>query len=316
MRWFKVWSEVRNDGKLRSLPEADRWVWLCLLSIASEQSERGRVAGLTRVVAIEACNGDVQRLVTICNEFETIGLVTVTTCDEKNIDIEFPAFTRRQASSPSDDPSRVRERVQRHRQKHVTKSPPETSCNGNVTGGNDKQKQKQKQIQNKYIAAAATHARERKPEPKPEPAQGREPDDLPYPDPETSPHHIHTGAHPVDETAARKIFATLWHTWKSRRVCMGYYEHQRWYTADEWRRGIAEASRRDVTPTTIGFIERIAGDPKAGAVKPAPRASPSAIPPRVKTPEEEEYFQGQLDKLIKHHDRTQGTRRRADGSNN
>lgn len=161
MKWFKLWSEVRNDAKLRSLSPEERWTWLSLLCYSSEQEKRGTICLPTKLVAAETCGSDVQKLVTTCNELASLRLIQVTTCNEENVDITFPAFAERQAKSPSDDPGKVRERVQKYRRQQVTTPKAVTTCNEFVTSGNDIQKQKQ--IQN----LIPPPTRETQPDPEP-----------------------------------------------------------------------------------------------------------------------------------------------------
>lgn len=41
MKWFRVYSEMFSDTKIRRLPVAHRWCWLAMLSIASQSKPRG-----------------------------------------------------------------------------------------------------------------------------------------------------------------------------------------------------------------------------------------------------------------------------------
>jgi hypothetical protein len=41
MRWFRWWHEGIRDGKLLRLTAAQRWIWLAILTIASESPKRG-----------------------------------------------------------------------------------------------------------------------------------------------------------------------------------------------------------------------------------------------------------------------------------
>jgi hypothetical protein len=150
MKWFKLWSEARNDAKLRVLSCEDRWIWFSLLCYASEQEERGVIRHPARLVAAEVCNGDIAKLATTCNELVALELIKFATCDDQSIEITFPSFAYRQSKSPSDDPAEINKRSQRYRSKRVKPKKHATSlqrvcnefatnCNEFATNCNDKQ---------------------------------------------------------------------------------------------------------------------------------------------------------------------------------
>ena len=41
MKWFRLYTEIRRDPKLRRLPVSYRWVWITILCIARESPRPG-----------------------------------------------------------------------------------------------------------------------------------------------------------------------------------------------------------------------------------------------------------------------------------
>jgi hypothetical protein len=57
--WFRLHAEARTDAKLESLPDDEFRVWFRLLCLASQQPERGVLAGFSvRLLAVEVAHGD------------------------------------------------------------------------------------------------------------------------------------------------------------------------------------------------------------------------------------------------------------------
>jgi hypothetical protein len=134
MRWFKLWTEARNDAKLRSLSADLRWSWFCILCYAAEQSVRGTIQNPPRLLAAEICGGDVTELKRVCNELVTIGLLQVERFDDSEVVIVFPSFEKRQRKAPSDEPDRVKDRVAKHRRKKTYKDKQKKrACNESET---------------------------------------------------------------------------------------------------------------------------------------------------------------------------------------
>ncbi len=132
MKWFRLYTEARNDAKLRSLSDAQFRVWFNLLCFASEQKEnRGIIAGYNEeLLAVEVAECDVELL------RETLGNLEQLRIIEKDGDIiTFVNFSKRQYDKPSDRPEEVRKRVQRHR-RQINKAQV-TPCNADETPCND-----------------------------------------------------------------------------------------------------------------------------------------------------------------------------------
>lgn len=118
MIWFKLYSEARNDAKLRSLDDAQHRIWFNLLCFASEQPERGTIRGYSlHHLAVEVDAKAEEMLVTTLNALQALQCVTVRYTENKEPEIAFVKFAERQKQKPSDDRVRVRERVAKHRKK-------------------------------------------------------------------------------------------------------------------------------------------------------------------------------------------------------
>lgn len=135
--YLKLFTETRNDAKLRSLTDAQFRVFVNLLCYVAEQPDRGKVEGFSKhLVAIEVANGNLDLLVETCNALGALHVVTWCYRDENNIEISLINFEKRQAfGKPSSHPEKVRERVARSRaaKRSGSKADNVTPCNAPVT---------------------------------------------------------------------------------------------------------------------------------------------------------------------------------------
>jgi hypothetical protein len=137
-----MYTEARNDAKLRSLPDNQFRVWFNLLCLAAEQPQRGVIEDYDeRLLAIEVANGDVDLLVATCNALQALRCVTRVTCPENGYSLSFTKFHDRQTSKPSNQKEKVRERVAKHREKKryadsIQTKIDVTPCNAPVTPSN------------------------------------------------------------------------------------------------------------------------------------------------------------------------------------
>ena len=111
MKWFRLYSEARNDAKLRSLTDAQHRVWFSLLCYASEMESRGCINTIDReLLAVECAGADTDLL----NEtIEKLTRLRIVTAEAENVC--FVNFMKRQYDKPSATPERVAERVSKHR---------------------------------------------------------------------------------------------------------------------------------------------------------------------------------------------------------
>lgn len=162
MKWLRLYTEARTDNKLRSLSDKQFRIWFNLLCMAGEQSDgrsgeeteekfgSGSIAGYDlHLLAVEVANGDVtalQETVTALQALHILhGVTGVTggvTQPNGTVEISFKKFADRQYIKPSNTPERVRERVQKYRDKKRLQKQGETqpktgnACNANETPGN------------------------------------------------------------------------------------------------------------------------------------------------------------------------------------
>lgn len=131
--WFKFQSKTRSDARLRSMPIAERWVYVCLKCYASEQSERGYIpARNLRLLALEVADQDVDLV-----EATLDHLVDLEILDAVEDGYYFTEWASEQYEFPSERPEQVRERVRqyRDRKKVVVTTDSETNSNDSVTNG-------------------------------------------------------------------------------------------------------------------------------------------------------------------------------------
>lgn len=113
MDWFRMYSEARNDAKLRALTDAQHRTWFNLLCFAAEQQEgRGSVAGYDlELLAVEVAGGDVGLLTETLERLQRLRIITV----DGEGTITFINFDKRNYNKPSDTPEETRERKRRQR---------------------------------------------------------------------------------------------------------------------------------------------------------------------------------------------------------
>lgn len=135
MKWFKMYSEARNDAKLRTLTDSEFRAWFNLLCMAAEQKVRGCIEGRSfRIIAIEV-GGDCSSLRGLLDKLVGMEMVELSggNTDDDKCEIVFRKFSDRQNDFPSNSPEAVAKRVKRYR----NKSSNVTTCNDNVTSCND-----------------------------------------------------------------------------------------------------------------------------------------------------------------------------------
>ena len=123
MDWFRMYTEARNDAKLRSLNDSQHRVWFNLLCFASEQQDRGTIDGYDMdLLAVEVASGDVDLLSETIQRLQRLRIIEV-----EGDTITFLNFAKRQYEKPSDKPEATRERKRRQRERDRNK------CHTNVT---------------------------------------------------------------------------------------------------------------------------------------------------------------------------------------
>jgi len=99
-----------------------------------------------------------------------------------------------------------------------------------------------------------------------------------YPDPATSMVMMHSGQHDIDDSAAHDIWARIWASWKDERLCLAWYEHQRWFSADTWIAAFGQVRKQYGVDRSIsiGLVEKIAADIDANGKREAKPPAPSS----------------------------------------
>src|SRR6185312_11800733 len=126
MPWFRLYTEARNDAKLRTLAVEERWVWFCLLCYAAEQDERGCVPPTDPfILAAEVAGGDEELLARTVAKL--VRLKVVTDCEQG---ICFVNFTKRNYDKPSDSAEATRERKRKQRETPRDPAPDPVTMSG------------------------------------------------------------------------------------------------------------------------------------------------------------------------------------------
>ncbi|HPL30073.1 MAG TPA: phage replisome organizer N-terminal domain-containing protein [Anaerolineae bacterium] len=114
--WFRAYSEMLHDPKIKRMTPEQRWVWVGLLCLASDSDERG---------VIELAPGVAYEL----DDFEAaldVDVATIDACLQKAVQLNMIKYDgtkliivnweRRQYDNPSDVPERTRARQRKHRE--------------------------------------------------------------------------------------------------------------------------------------------------------------------------------------------------------
>ena len=113
MDWFRMYSEARNDAKIRSLSDKEHRVWFNLLCFANEQNARGSINEYEdELLAVEVADGDIELLNQTINRLAKLRILRVS-----EDGIEFINFKKRNYDNPSDLPDSTRDRKRKQRER-------------------------------------------------------------------------------------------------------------------------------------------------------------------------------------------------------
>ncbi|MDQ3542034.1 MAG: phage replisome organizer N-terminal domain-containing protein [Chloroflexota bacterium] len=121
MKWFRVYSEIKDDPKMLELDDHQFRLWINLLAMASEDgvtsrdtgvTSRGNVRASRRKGLAAALRTDVDALNTALDLFEELDMIEVE--DDGEI-ITIAHWDARQYDKPSDIPEKTRERKRKSR---------------------------------------------------------------------------------------------------------------------------------------------------------------------------------------------------------
>ncbi len=120
MKWFRVYSEIKDDPKMLELDDHQRWLWICLLAMASEAEERGVIANVRLLGLAAALRTDEKRLSVTLDALADMDMLTY---DAEQRTIRICHWTDRQYDKPSDTPPQTRDRQRASRQRHANVTP-------------------------------------------------------------------------------------------------------------------------------------------------------------------------------------------------
>ncbi len=92
------------------------------------------------------------------------------------------------------------------------------------------------------------------------------------------------GPYQIAEIEARELWGDLWRAWKSPKLCIGFYEHQQWYSFGAWKHAIRTAVKRGNVPHSIAYLETIAVDADTNGIPEDKPIQRSAIGPVAYVP--------------------------------
>jgi hypothetical protein len=118
MTWFKLHHEIIDDIKIRRFSAQEKWAWIVLLSLASKSSDRGKITADNEDLADYCEFNSTQDWLYYRDKLITKGMIEINATGGLTI----VHWNDRQAKKPSDDPSRVKERVTRSRAKRKSET--------------------------------------------------------------------------------------------------------------------------------------------------------------------------------------------------
>ena len=281
-----MYTEARNDAKLRCLSDAQFRVWFRLLCYAAEQPIRGRIDDQPKyLVVVETAGGDESLYDETVKLLEQLNIIVshlshpeshpVTPCHSvTGVTIEFGAFEDRNQRKPADTPERTRDRKARSRKSHRDKvlQKGHTLSHPDVTPVTPCHTQEQSIAEQNCFADAAIPADVKTlpatPDGPPDPAMCP-----PFPT-EGSLIDVKSGSHTLTDADARDLFGKVWQLTGTAKACWEFYEDQRQHAAKTWRAAIVEAAKRPTQVRSVNYLHTIAGDIETGKVKPKPAAKP------------------------------------------
>jgi hypothetical protein len=118
MTWFKLHHEIIDDIKIRRFSAQEKWAWIVLLSLASKSSDRGKITADNEDLADYCEFNSTQDWLYYRDKLITKGMLEINATGGLTI----IHWDDRQAKKPSDDPSRVKERVAKSRAKRKSET--------------------------------------------------------------------------------------------------------------------------------------------------------------------------------------------------
>ena len=147
MKWFRMYYEARNDAKLKVLTDRQFRIWFNLLCYAAEHDPTAATIPVPDdryLLAVETADGNQNELEDAITALQRLQIIH----DHGNV-IQFINYEKRQHDKPSDSPSRIAERVRKHRKnKRNAKSNADvTPCNATEEIRTDQEQEKSKSVE-------------------------------------------------------------------------------------------------------------------------------------------------------------------------
>jgi len=134
MDWFRLYSEIRRDPKIRRLTPEERWLWVAVLCIASDSPKRGYLL-ISDDFPYEAIDiADEAALPVDVTEKGLDKLIRFGLLErDENGTYYVPKWDERQYDNPSDTPEATRERKRRSRERKKSEQDASRVSHDNVT---------------------------------------------------------------------------------------------------------------------------------------------------------------------------------------
>lgn len=118
MTWFKLHHEIIDDIKIRRFSAQEKWAWIVLLSLASKSSDRGKITADNEDLADYCEFNSTQDWLYYRDKLITKGMLEINATGGLTV----IHWDDRQAKKPSDDPTRIKERVAKSRAKRKSEA--------------------------------------------------------------------------------------------------------------------------------------------------------------------------------------------------
>lgn len=120
MKWFRVYSEIKDDPKMLEMDDHQRWLWICLMSLANDSEQRGTILNVRLRGLASSLRTTEDKLREALELYQELDMAEY---DEDARTITLLNFIKRQYDKPSDEPEQTRERQRVSRQRHAGVTP-------------------------------------------------------------------------------------------------------------------------------------------------------------------------------------------------
>jgi hypothetical protein len=143
MRWFRLYSEIKDDPKVLCLTDTQFRLWIGLLCMASESTERGTIPSCPLMGLAAALRTTKESLTEALDLFGELGMV------ERDDDgaILVTHFLERQYDNPSDQPEQTRERKRRQRARDSESSHADVTSESRDGHDTEKRREEERRVE-------------------------------------------------------------------------------------------------------------------------------------------------------------------------